>query len=67
MRITVCVLQPTQSAGNPNEHFMATVLLIQVWDFCRKTKMAYPGWNRQLAGTRAKGFRAEERTVIPPS
>src|ERR1700677_4857133 len=45
MRITVCVLQPTQSAGSPREHFMATLLLIQVWDLREKTKMAYLGWD----------------------
>jgi hypothetical protein len=59
MRITVWVIQPTQSAGSPKEYFIATPLLQRVCDFVKETKMAYPGWDNPLSGTDAKVFRAE--------
>jgi hypothetical protein len=58
MRITVCALQPTQSAGSPKEYFTVTPSLFRVWGLSKETKMAYPGWDGALVGTRAKAFRA---------
>jgi len=55
----VCVLQPTHSAGNPREQFMAAPLLIRVWDFGKRMKMAYRDWDGPRDSTGAKGFHAE--------
>lgn len=38
---------------------MANALLIQVWDFTKKTKMAYPDWDGPQGSTGTKGFCAE--------
>jgi len=38
---------------------MAAPLLIRVWDFGKRMKMAYPDWDGPQDSTGAKGFHAE--------